>query len=197
MNHKHQVQQLWDFFKFIHNASTEELVKFGFEEIHEDNHRYKLECFLEGDSDPDPAFYIIATKMHGLIKLLVQTSEDASSYQLAGVASLKLRHHYIETNMVRVLEEDTTTIRASNTGDVTWLSDNYGAENTHMVTKTNEAEMFQASLVLNVPHEYIDIQNEMIEMMREEKLSEHIVFDKIILTYTHPIVDLQIPKWDL
>lgn len=193
MNHVLQIQKLWKMFKFVNQASAEELVQFGFVENDVDNHVYKQNCWL--DEDDEPAFHIKATRIHGKVTVLVQTSEDASSYQLAGVAAVAIRADYrnVETNMVRDLVDDTVTIRASNTGKFTWMSDGYGSTNAHMVDKSDEAVMFQTSLVVDIPTEYVYIQDEMIDVLLAEKEKEFWEFDKIILTYTYPIVDLQIP----
>lgn len=193
MNHVQQIQKLWKMFKFVNTASAEELVQFGFVEHDVEYHVYKQNCWI--DKDDEPAFLIKATRIHGKVTVLVQTAEDSSSYQLAGVASLAIRSgsRNIETNMVRDLSDDTVTIRASNTGKSTWISDGYGSANAHMVDKSDEAAMFQATLVVDIPIEYVNIQDEMIDVLLAEKEKEFWEFDKIVLTYTYPIVDLQIP----
>lgn len=192
MNHVQQIQKLWKMFLFVQGASAEELVQFGFYEVHREYHVYKLDCWLPGDKSTEPSFTINSTRIHGVVKIVVEN--DSISYQLAGVGSYAIRQpRNVETNMVRVLDEDTVTIRASNTGNYTWLSDVYGSNGAKMVDKLDEADMFQTSLIVNVPMEYVQIQNEMIDLMRIEARKNNCEFDKIILTYSYPIVDLQIP----
>lgn len=192
MNHVQQIQKLWEMFKFVNQASAEELVQFGFVEHDVEHHVFKKECITP---ERNTVFCIKATRIHGIVKLGVHSADDANSFELAGVGSYAIRtgSRNVETNMVRVLIDDRVTIRASNTGTFTWLSDEYGSGAARMVDKTNEAEMFQVSLVVDIPTEYVYIQDEMIDVLLAEKEKEFWEFDKIILTYTYPIVDLQIP----
>lgn len=190
MNHVQQIQKLWKMFKFVNQASAEELVQFGFVEHDVEHHVFKKECITP---ERDIVLCIEATRIHGIVKIAFQTGEYAN--HLAGIGSYAIRagSRNIETNMIRDLKDDTVTIRASNTSTITWLSDGYGTGVARMVDKSNEAEMFQVSLVVDIPTEYVYIQDEMIDVLLAEKEKEFWEFDKIILTYTYPIVDLQIP----
>lgn len=192
MNHVQQIQKLWKMFKFVNQASAEELVQFGFVEHDVEHHVFKKECITP---ERDTVFCIKATRIHGIVKIGVHSADDANSFALAGIGSYAIRSgsRNIETNMVRDLKDDTVTIRASNTGKFTWMSDGYGSANAHMVDKSDEAVMFQTSLLVDIPTEYVYIQDEMIDVLLAEKEKEFWEFDKIILTYTYPIVDLQIP----
>lgn len=190
MNHVQQIQKLWKMFKFVNQASAEELVRFGFFEHDVEHHVFKKECITP---ELDIVFCIEATRIHGVVKIVIQTGKY--DIQLAGIGSYAIRSgsRNVETNMILDLKDDTVTIRASNTGKFTCMKDGYGHGTARMVDKTNEAEMFQVSLVVDIPTEFVYIQDEMIDVLLTEKEKEFWEFDKILLTYTYPIVDLQIP----
>lgn len=192
MNHIEQVQKLWKLFRFVLNASDNELMDFGFKNTGDDLYERTIEVWLDEEEElAEPSFYIFASRINGITKVLVQTSFDGSSYQLAGGASFLT--HRPETNMISNFDQDTVTIRASNTGDATWIRSEYGTANSHLVNRTNEAEMFQIGLIVNVPSEYIDIQSEMIQELKLEAELKEPDFDKIVISYTYPIVDLHLP----